>query len=255
MKDRRENMKCILLCAGYATRLFPLTKNFPKALLEIEEGKPLLNYIVEEVNTIPEVDGIALITNERYAPHFTKWAEELHNEKNITVYNDHTTSNEDRLGAIGDIHYVINKAGIDDDVLIIAGDNLFTYPLKKVIEYYHTKNAPVVCATEIDDVNILRGFAVAELNEKDQIMNLIEKPHTPPTNIAVYATYVYPKEILDQIRLYLEEGNNPDAPGYFVEYLYKKMPVYAYRFEGECYDVGTHEALDQVRKIYQKKLK
>lgn len=246
-------MKCILLCAGYATRLFPITKNFPKALLEIEEGKPLLNYIVEEVNTIPEIDEIYLVTNDRYAKHFEEWSIALNNEKPISIYNDHTTSNEDRLGAIGDINYVVNRANIQEDVIIIAGDNLFTYSLKGVIDYYHEKQGPVVCSTEIDDIQILRQFAVAELNENDQIVNLIEKPQTPPSNIAVYATYVYPKEILDQIRIYLEEGNNPDAPGYFVEYLYKKMPVYAYRFQGECYDVGTHEALDKVRTLYKHK--
>ena len=125
-------MKCILLCAGYATRLFPLTENFPKALLEVG-GRPLLNYIVDEVNTLDEVDEIYLVTNNKYTPHFQKWADELNNIKPITVFNDKTTTNENRLGAIGDIEFTIENAKIDDDLLIIAGDNLFTFKLR--VEY------------------------------------------------------------------------------------------------------------------------
>ncbi len=119
-------MKCILLCAGYATRLFPLTENFPKALLKVGE-KAILDYIVAEVNNIDQVDEIYLITNAKYTPHFEKWAEEKNNIKTIKVINDETYSNEDRLGAIGDIMYTLDKEKVDDDVLIIAGDNLFTF--------------------------------------------------------------------------------------------------------------------------------
>lgn len=246
-------MKCILLCAGYATRLFPLTKNFPKALLEIEEGKPMLNYIMEKVEEIKEVDEIYLISNDCYCKHFEEWAKNNKFSKSIEVINDHTTSNDDRLGAIGDISYVINNKDINDDIIIIAGDNLFDYSLKDVIAYYHTKHAPIVCSKELDDIETLRRFAVAKLDENDKIVNLVEKPLHPESNVAVYATYVYPKKVLEEIRTYLEEGNNPDAPGYLVEYLYKMMPVYAYRFKGNCYDVGTHESLAEVRKIYTKK--
>lgn len=246
-------MKCILLCAGYATRLFPLTKNFPKALLEIEEGKPMLNYIVEKVEQIKEVDEIYLISNDRYYEHFDAWAKSNKFSKKVEVINDHTTSNDDRLGAIGDISYVINNKNINDDVIIIAGDNLFDYSLKDVISYYHTKQAPIVCSKELDDIDTLRRFAVAKLDENDRIVNLVEKPLHPESNIGVYATYIYPKEVLDVIRTYLEEGNNPDAPGYLVEYIYKMMPVYAYRFKGNCYDVGTHESLAEVRKLYSEK--
>lgn len=245
-------MKCILLCAGYATRLFPLTENFPKALLEIEEGKPLLNYIVDEVNTLDEVSEIYLVTNNRYAKHFEEWSKKLNNPKEIKIINDHTMSNDDRLGAIGDINYVINQAGINNDVIIIAGDNLFDYPLVDLMKYYHEKNAPIVCTKEMDDMEALKRFAVAKIDSNDQILDLVEKPEHPESNIAVYATYIYPKEVLKEFKNYLEEGNNPDAPGYFVEYLYKKLPVYAYKFQGETYDVGTHESLAYVKKLYRK---
>ena len=127
-------MKCILLCAGYATRLFPLTENFPKPLLKVG-GRALLDYILDEVNTIDEIDKIFVITNNKYAGHFEKWVEEKNNVKPIEVINDHTLSNDDRLGAIGDISYTIEQGKIDDDVLIIAGDNLFTYKLKDFVDF------------------------------------------------------------------------------------------------------------------------
>lgn len=133
-------MKCILLCAGYATRLFPLTQNFPKALLEIEENKPLLDFILEKVNKIKEVDEIYLITNNRYYEHFLAWSQKKENLIiPITVINDHTTTNEDRLGAIGDIEYVIKQKQIEEDVLIIAGDNLFDFNLTDMVQFYHQK--------------------------------------------------------------------------------------------------------------------
>lgn len=245
-------MKCILLCAGYATRLFPLTENFPKALLEIEEGKPLLDYILDEVNSIEEIDSIYVVTNDRYAKHFENWAENKNNIKPITVFNDHTTNNENRLGGVGDLNYTIENANIEEDIIVIAGDTLFTYKLKDLIEYYKQVNAPVAVTKELDDINLLRRFAVAKCDENNRIIDLVEKPANPESNVGVYATYIYPKEILKDVKKYLEEGNNPDAPGYFLEYVVKNYPTYAYKFDGECYDVGTHESLDQVRKLYKK---
>lgn len=246
-------MKCILLCAGYATRLFPLTQNFPKALLEIEENKPLLDYILEKVNKIKEVDEIYLITNDRYYEHFLAWSQKKENPViPITVINDHTTSNEDRLGAIGDIEYVIKQKQIEDDVLIIAGDNLFDFNLTDMVQFYYQKKGATVCVKEIEDYELLKRLAVAKTDENDRIIDLAEKPAHPESNIGVFANYIYPKEILPLFKQYLEEGNVPDAPGYFVQYLYKIKPVYAYRFQGNCFDVGTHESLKEVRLLYRK---
>lgn len=245
-------MKCILLCAGYATRLFPLTENFPKALLEIEEQKPLLDYILDEVNTIEEIKEIIVITNNRYYNHFEEWKNSKNNLKPIKVLNDNTNSNDDRLGAIGDIKYTIDKENINEDLMIIAGDNLFDYKLKDVMKYYNEKKSPTVCSKKIDNIETLKGLAIATLDENDKIVELEEKPSMPKSNVGVFATYIYPKEILNEFDEYLNAGNKPDAPGYFVAYLYKKMPVYAYKFLGNCYDVGTHESLKEVRCKYRK---
>lgn len=244
-------MKCILLCAGYATRLFPLTENFPKALLEIGK-RPLLDYIVDEVNTINEVDDIYLITNAKYAPHFEKWAKKKNNIKKITVINDGTTSNTDRLGAIGDIKYTIDKMKIQDDLLIIAGDNLFTFKLKDMMDYYNKVKVPVVSVKEINDKNVLKGLAVVAADENNTMTDCVEKPEDPKSNLGAYAEYIYPKQIIEMIDQYINEGNNKDAPGNLVSWLYKRTTVKVFKFDGECYDVGTHESLKEVNEIYSK---
>lgn len=244
-------MKCIFLCAGYATRLFPLTENFPKALLKIG-GRPLLDYILDEVNSLDEIDEIFLVTNAKYTPHFESWANEKKNIKPITVINDGTYTNDDRLGAIGDINFTIEKCGIKDDVLIIAGDNLFTFKLKDFVDFYKTKKSPSVCVREEEDINLLKRVGVALLDDENKILDFEEKPSEPKSKYAVYAEYIYPKEVLPVFKEYLQEGNSNDAPGNFVAYIYKKMPTYAYAFKGECYDVGTHDALAYVNEIYSK---
>lgn len=243
-------MKCILLCAGYATRLFPLTQNFPKALLEVG-GRAILDYTLDEVNSIDEIDHIYLVTNAKYTPHFEEWAKSKNNIKPITVFNDGTTNNDDRLGAIGDMQFTIEKAGINDDILVLATDNLFTFKLKDFVEFYKTKNAPSVCVREEDDINLLKRVGVAKLDEDMRIVDFVEKPAEPQSKYAVYAEYIYPKNVLPMIKTYLEEGNSCDAPGNLVAYMYKRLPTYAYAFNGVCYDVGTHEALAQVNEIYK----
>ena len=245
-------MKCIFLCAGYATRLFPLTENFPKALLKVG-GRALLDYILDEVNSLDEIDEIYLVTNAKYTPHFESWAKEKNNIKPITVINDGTYTNDDRLGAIGDINFTIEKCNINEDVLIIAGDNLFTFKLREFVDFYKAKNAPSVCVREETDINLLKRVGVAVLDDSNKILDFEEKPAEPKSKYAVYAEYIYPKEILPVFKEYLAEGNSNDAPGNFVAYLYKKMPTYAYPFKGECYDVGTHDALAYVNEIYSKK--
>ncbi len=244
-------MKCILLCAGYATRLFPLTENFPKALLSVGD-RPLLDYILDEVNSLQEVDGIYLVTNAKYAPHFENWADEKNNKKPIKVLNDGTSSNEDRLGAIGDIYYTIQSQNIHDDLLIIAGDNLFTFKLKDFAKFQNEKDASVICIKKEKYEN-LKNLGVVETDDDMRIIGFEEKPDNPKGCYAATAVYLYKNSDVELFEKYIEEGNNTDAPGNFVAYLYKKEKVYGYSFDGQWYDVGTHEALAQVNELYKNK--
>lgn len=246
-------MKCILLCAGYATRLYPLTEKLPKALLPIVDGKPLLNYTLDEINRLEEIDEIYLVTNNNFYEIFKEWAESLNNVKPITVINDHTTSNEGRLGSIGDLQYTINSKNIYDDLLIVLGDNLFDFDLKQLLEFFKQKKAPVVGGQQEDNKELLTRLGVIESDDNNQIIGFEEKPPYPKGNIKSFGIYVYPKEIIAVLKQYLEEGNKPDAPGYFLNYLYQKQPVYVFRFSGEWFDVGTFDALDEVRNLYKSK--
>lgn len=244
-------MKCVLICAGYATRLFPLTENFPKALLEVG-GRPLLDYIVDEVNTLDEVDQIYLVTNNKYTPHFEAWAQAKNNVKPITVFNDNTTTNENRLGAIGDIQYTIDNAKIDDDMLVIAGDNLFTFKLRDFVDFQKQSGNSAVCVKP-EEYETLKRLGVVETDDTMKIVGFEEKPAEPKGKYAATAVYLYPRSVVPVFKQYIEEGNNADAPGNFVAYLYKKLPVYGFPFEGQWFDVGTHEALAQVNEIYNEK--
>ncbi len=245
-------MKCILLCAGYATRLFPLTENFPKALLEVG-GRAILDYTLDKVNEIDEIDEIYLVTNAKYTPHFEKWASEKNNIKPIKVFNDGTTNNDDRLGAIGDIEFVLESANVNDDILVLATDNLFEFKLLDFYNFYKTKNAPCVCVREEQDINLLKRVGVAKLDDEMKIVDFVEKPAEPQSKYAVYAEYIYPRAVLPEIKKYLEEGNSCDAPGNLVAYMYKKTPTYAYAFKGTCFDIGTHDALAEVNELYSNK--
>lgn len=242
-------MKAIILVAGYATRLYPLTKNTPKPLLQVG-GKAIIDYIVEEINTLDAVDEIYVVSNHKFAKIFEDWAKEVDNIKPITVIDDGTSTEETRRGAIGDIQYTIEQGNIDDDVVIIAGDNLFTYALKEYYDFYKKKNADCVCVKQFDDMEMIKQLGVALLDENNKVIDLEEKPEHPKSNKAAFATYMYTKETVPMIKKYLETGNMPDAPGYFLQWLHKKKPVYAYVMNGECYDVGTLKALEEVRSIY-----
>lgn len=242
-------MKAIILAAGYATRLYPLTKDMPKALLPVC-GKPIIDYIVDEINTLDDVDSIFVISNDVFYKQFLDWKDTVISKKDIFLLNDKTRNNETRLGAIGDISLCIDTFNIDDDVLIVAGDNLFNFSLKDFYESYKIKNLDSVCVKKIDNKNELKNFAVASLDDNDIILNLVEKPENPMSDIAVFATYIYKKDTIKLFKEYLYNGNNKDAPGHFLEYLYKFKNVYGYKFSGDCFDIGTLEAYENVKDTF-----
>lgn len=248
-------MKCIVLCAGFGKRLYPLTENKAKSLLEIQDGKPLINYIVEKVNRVKEIDEIHIITNNRFYNDFEKWSQDLNNPKKIILCNDKANDANERLGAVGDIMYAINMGNIDDDILIIAGDNLFDYSLRELVRYYHDKKAPVVASERIFDNEILKRTGIVEINENNKVISFKEKPAKPKSNIVAFATYIFPKETIPYLKAFLEEGNRTHSPGYFIEYLYKLTSTYSYFYNGKCYSIATPEALLEVKNIYDKKSK
>jgi glucose-1-phosphate thymidylyltransferase len=146
---------------------------------------------------------------------------------------------------------VIENENIDDELVIVAGDNLFTYSLKEYYDFYKAKNDDCVCVKQFDDMEMIKQLGVVVMDENDKVTDLEEKPQNPKSNKAAFATYMYKKSTVPMFKQYLEEGNSPDAPGYFLQWLHKKKPVYGYVMNGECYDIGTHKALAEVREIYK----
>ncbi len=244
-------MKAIILAAGYATRLYPLTLNQPKALLPIA-NKPIIDYIVDEIESIPCVDELIVISNEKFYPHFCGWKDNRKSRLEITVLNDKTTDDSNKLGAVGDMQFAIETLGIDDEILVMAGDNIFTFKLKDFYDEYVSKNADMILVKEINEIEELRRMANVSVDDNMKVTDMEEKPQNPKSNIAAFASYIYKKDTVKMIKQYLDEGNNPDAPGFFPSWLYKKKDVFAYKFEGECYDIGTPKSYKEVDEIFSK---
>ena len=243
-------IKAIILAAGYATRLYPLTLNTAKALLPIN-NKPIINYTINELNKIKAIDKIYVVSNDRFYNDFCTWQKNVETIAPIEILNDKSKSEEDRLGAIGDIQFCIEQKNINEDTIIIAGDNFFTSSLKPYYDFFKENNKDCVCVKEFFDKEKIKQFAVANLDASGKITNLEEKPKYPKSNIAVYACYIYKKNTIALFETYLQEGNKKDAPGHFVEWLYKRKPVLAYKINGECYDIGTIESYEEVKSLSQ----
>lgn len=231
-------MKVLLLAAGYSRRLNELTETTPKSLLPLD-GKPILNYLIEKLERIPEIQDVYIVTNNKYIGKFEEWFESYKGRLSIEILNDKTNSNEERLGAIGDIMLSIEHFKIDEDLMISATDSYFEFELNGFVDYFYQTKANAVIAKKSDDIEELRRVGVANLDENNRIILMEEKPQEPKSNIAIFATYLYKKETLPMFKTYKEENNNMDAPGNFVSWLYKRDVVNAYVYDEEIFDIGT----------------
>lgn len=234
-------MQCVLLAAGYATRLYPLTENIPKALLKLGE-KTILDMVVDKISEVKDIESIYIVTNEKFHTHFEEWAKSYSGGKKVKVLNDHTTNNDNRLGAIGDLKYVIDNEGIDDEILVMASDNIFGFSLNDFVKVYREKNADMICAHPIENKELLHSMGVVELDESNKVISFEEKPENPKSDLGVPPFYLYRKETVSLVDKYLEEGNNPDAPGHFVPWLIGQTDVYAFVFDATRIDIGTPES-------------
>ena len=240
-------MKCLILAAGYATRLYPLTENFPKPLLEVK-GKAILDWLVEDIENSNAVDEYIVISNHKFAEHFEKWAKSR--QEKITVVDDMTSTNETRLGAVCDIQYAIEKLSLDDGMLVIAGDNLLDFSLVEFINYAKAKNAPCIMRYYEPEFKRLLKSGVVDIDENDKILSMTEKSPTPKTNWCCPPFYYYTKEAAKLVKEGIASGCGTDAPGSFIAWLCEKLPVYAYGMKGRRYDIGNLESYEKVKKEY-----
>jgi glucose-1-phosphate thymidylyltransferase len=238
-------MKLLVLAAGYATRLYPLTRDRPKALLPVG-GRPMADWLLERLEPIG-FDAKYLVTNARFADQFRGWAE----GKNVTVVDDGTTSDDNRFGAIGDIGFVIERDGIDDDLVVVAGDNLFSKPLGDFGKVARVRRAPLLAIHDVGDLELVRGrYNSIEVDAHGRITYFEEKPEEPRSTLSGIALYFYPRETLPLIREYLAAGNNPDQPGRLVQWLYPRVDVYTWQVPGQWYDIGDREQLEEADRVF-----
>jgi glucose-1-phosphate thymidylyltransferase len=236
-------MKAIVLAAGYATRLRPLTETRAKELLPVG-GRPIIDWIVDALGEAAAVDQVHVVTNARKAGAFHEWAA----GRQVVVHDDGTTSNDDRLGAIGDLQFVIERARLDDDLIVIAGDNLFDYRLGDFIGFWRTKDgvaarASAVAVRDVGSLELAAQYGIVALDDEARITEFEEKPPDPQTTLAATATYLFAREHAGLIRTYLAAGEPADQPGRYVEWLHRREPVYGWVFDSTWYDIGDRDQL------------
>ncbi len=243
-------MKALILAAGYATRLRPLTLNMPKPLLPIGD-RPMIDYVVKKIDEVEEIDRIVVVVNHRFLEHFRTWAQEAPTSKPVVLVDDGSTCNENRLGAIADIHLVVRKQSIQDDFLVVGGDNLFESGLKEFVSFFKEKGTSVALH-DCGDPQSTREYSTVQLDEDSRIVYFKEKPEKPRSSMAAICLYLFKDSSLHLLKSYIEGGGNRDAPGHFIEWLHQRIPVYGRVLEGSWYDIGTektyHEADQRFRK-------
>jgi glucose-1-phosphate thymidylyltransferase len=248
-------MKVIILAAGYATRLYPLTLTQPKPLLPVA-GQPMIDYVLDNLAPIGGIDRIYVVTNAKFAGHFQQWSTDYRAHKaklNFTIVNDRSTDDTNKLGAIGDIHFVLTNQNVTDDIIVVAGDNLFSEKLSDFGRFCREKNAPVLAVYDVGNLEEIKKYNAINLDGDGRITFFEEKPKNPTSTLTGIALYFYPKATLPLIKQYIAEGNNPDQPGRLVQWLYPRMPVYTWKVPGLWYDIGSKETLEEANKIFARK--
>jgi glucose-1-phosphate thymidylyltransferase len=248
-------MKVIILAAGYATRLYPLTLTQPKPLLPVA-GKPMIDYVLDNLAPIGDIDRIYVVTNAKFAEHFERWASDYRAKKaklNFTVVNDQSTDDSNKLGAIGDIRFVLKTQNVTDDIIVVAGDNLFSDKLSDFGRFCREKNAPVLAVYDVGNLDEIKKYNAITMDGEGRITFFEEKPRNPTSTVTGIALYYYPKATVPMIDQYVSEGNNPDQPGRFVQWLYTRVPVYTWKVPGLWFDIGAKETLEEANRIFAKR--
>ena len=257
-------MNALILAAGYATRLYPLTLNKAKPLLEVG-GKPIIEWLFDNLASVPALRTACIVTNDKFANDFQNWANayqgrpafaELrrgkHREMKIKIINDGSKSDDDKFGAIGDINLVLTRESLtNDDLLVIAGDNLFQQPLTEFVNAAKRSQA-TVAVYDVGNLEAMKKYGTVTVDKNGVITNFEEKPEKPKSTLAAVALYYYSREVLPLFTTYLAAGNNPDQPGLFLQWLYTRRPVNTFEIKGRWLDIGSKETLENADKIFAK---
>ena len=247
-------MNALILAAGYATRLYPLTLKKAKPLLEIAD-KPMIEWVLDNLESVPDLETIYIVTNDKFAADFQNWAngyQDRHRHSKFKIVNDGSTSDDDKLGAIGDINLVLTRENLGDrDLIIIAGDNLFSEPLIKFIEFARQTEA-TVGIYDVGDREAIKKYGAVTIDADGVITHFEEKPKEPKSTLAAIALYYYSRAVLPLFTTYIAAGNNPDQPGRFLQWLYSRKGINTFQITGRWLDIGSKETLEEANKIFAK---
>ena len=254
-------MKALVLAAGYATRLRPLTDETAKPLLPLA-GRPMLDYVCDRIDEVEEVGELHVVSNARFAGAFERWAEARRGRLRPLVHDDGTRSNEERLGAIADVRFVVEQAGLSgEDLLVVAGDNLFDFSLRAQVEFWRSHSASAdgaavscVAVNRLADRELVSLYGVVVLSEDGRVLDFVEKPKQPPSDLIATASYIFAAGHVGLIDRYLGEGNSPDQPGNFLAWLHSREPVYGFVFEELWLDIGDYEQLRAADELLRARL-
>ena len=247
-------MKVLILAAGYATRLYPLTLTQPKPLLPVA-GQPMIEYVLDNLAPIGGIDRVYVVTNAKFAAHFQQWSQTYRASKSkldFTIVNDGSTDDRNKLGAIGDLNLVITRERIHDDLIVVAGDNLFSQKLDGFGSFCRGKNAPVLALYDVGDLEQIKKYNSISTDAAGRITFFEEKPKHPTSTLTGIALYYYPKSAIPYIKRYIAEDNNPDQPGFLIQWLYSRTTVYTWRVPGLWLDIGSKETLEEANQIFAK---
>jgi glucose-1-phosphate thymidylyltransferase len=247
-------MNVLILAAGYATRLYPLTENKAKPLLDVA-GKPMLEWVIDNLAPISGIEKVYVVSNQKFAGSFQAWADHYHAahpKLTFQIINDGSTSDADKLGAIGDIRLCVQRANLAaSDLLVVAGDNLFSQSLEGFGSFCAAKGQPVLGLYDVGSVELAKKYGVVAVDSQGVITSFEEKPAEPRSTLIGIALYYYPRQTVAMFDTYLAEGNNPDQPGRFVQWLYQRTPVQTWTVPGTWFDVGSKETLAEANRIFQ----
>ena len=237
-------MKAIILCAGYATRLYPLTLDKPKSLLPIN-GNPILSYTLEKLEEINEIDSIYVVSNSKFYNHFLKWSKSVSTQKKLKIIDNGTSSNGDRLGGIGDMWFTIEREGINDDILVILGDNLFDFRIKPMTDFFKTHNKTALGVYNMKDKQKLKTMGVVSVKD-NKVISFEDRPENPKSNLASTGLYIFSRDDIPKIKEYINSGKKREGPGFLILY-WLKDGIYAHLFNGKWYDIGTKEVYNKIK--------
>lgn len=242
-------MKNIVIAAGYATRLGELTKNFPKPLLKIGSNT-ILGRIIDDIDTIPNIDEHIIVSNHKFVDFFHEWAENSHYTKPVTIIDDGTSTNETRLGAVRDLLLVLNEREVDDDVLVVAADNILDFSFQGFVDFAKQRNSSCIMCHYQPSIEKLQRTGVVVLDDDSKVVNMEEKPQNPKSTWAVPPFYVYMRHDLPLIRTCIENGCGSDAPGNLAHYLVDRTTIHAYEMPGSRFDIGSLDSYEEAKRLF-----